>query len=737
MRPPLMRSFYRLRHQRWFAALVAALVVALQVFMPLRAMPTPSAAAPRPLASAALIPIEQQPFYAELELTAQAWSDVVLDQVVGSSPRATLLNFYAVMAEVGRRSERLGRVVSWQQQGLSPAQRQEQIDDTELLFQLAVKALDASGFPASVRVDRAEEAAIQLKHVLDYLFTHSVQPIRIPDAAGMKAINDLRTTPTDSWRLPGTAITLTAEEDGDHDNEGYRFSVATVASIGQMYREIRNYPVVKQPFATPDFFSDFVHTPGYLVPPDWYLALPQRLRRSLEIPFGVSEQTLFQLVAVLISLVIFLAALVWVVGLLLDTYREPSAKDAASSAWLRDSLAWRRFLVVLPLLPLTRLVKLFVDDVVNLTGLPLVVATYFFFIVWYVAAGFFFFYLFEALGRSGAELVVRLRGGGSTLQLQRINNFVMPLCRAIGALAAVALGYQLLIELGLPANTVLAFSAVPGLAIGLGASKLLGNLFAGLSIQTDRPLRVGEFCRVGDNLGYITKIGLRSLELQTLESRVTIPNAVADEATIVNYSRRGMRRDQLPMQGLEVRILLGERFSPYQLEELLYQSRRFLAGCAQLQEPLVSLERRPEDASCALIVVAMVELHGWQAYLSLREQLLVHLQELVERAELSEIALGIAYGTTAEQLQRLPALMQQVVEQDPALQFHACRLERIGAFSYDHVLEFRSSQLDHDDFEESLHGLNRRIIEILETHRMEIPFPTQTLMLNPADATHP
>ena len=114
---------------------------------------------------------------------------------------------------------------------------------------------------------------------------------------------------------------------------------------------------------------------------------------------------------------------------------------------------------------------------------------------------------------------------------------------------------------------------------------------------------MGEFCRVGDNLGYITKIGLRSLELQTLESRVTIPNAVADEATIVNYSRRGMRRDQPPIQGLEVRIQLGERFSPYQLEELLYQSRRFLAVCDQLQEPLVSLERRPDDASCALIVV--------------------------------------------------------------------------------------------------------------------------------------
>ncbi|WP_438982048.1 mechanosensitive ion channel family protein [Vulcanococcus sp.] len=729
-----MRFFFRLRRRRVFAAVVAAVVVALQVFAPLQAAPPVSPTSARSHATTAHIPIEQQPFYGELELTAKAWSDVVLDQVVGGSPEATLLNFYAVMAEVGHRSERLGRAGSWRQDRLTPAERQEQIDDTELLFRLAVKALDASGFPASVRVDMAEEAAIQLKHVLDYVFTHSAKPIRIPDAAGMKVINDLRTTPTDSWRLPGAAITLTAEEEGDPDNEDYRFSVPTVMAIGEMYREIRNFPVVKQPFATPDFFSDFVYTPGYLIPPDWYLALPKTLRQTFEIPFG--DQTLFQIVAVLVSLLVFLVVLVWLVSLLLETYRENVEKGAGLIDWKRDAIAWRRFLIVLPLVPLTRIVKLFVDDVVNLSGLPFVVSTYFFFIIWYVAAGFFFFYLFEALGRSSAELVVRLRGGGSVLQLQRITSFVMPLCRAIGTLAAIALGYQLLIELGLPSNTVLAFSAVPGLAIGLGASKLLGNLFAGLSIQTDRPLRVGEFCRVGDNLGYITKIGLRSLELQTLESRVTIPNSVADEATIVNYSRRDIRSDQPPMQVLEMRIQLGEDFSPYQLEEVLYQSRRFLAGVPALKEPLVSIDRRSEDTCCALVVVAMVELHGWEAYLSLREQLLVHLEELVERAELSEIALGLAYGTTAQQLKRLPALMQQVVEEDPCLQFQACRLGRIGAFSYDHVLEFRSSHLEHDDFEDSLHELNRRIIKILETHGMEIPFPTQTLMLNPADATH-
>ncbi|MDA7432215.1 mechanosensitive ion channel family protein, partial [Synechococcus sp. AH-601-O06] len=166
-------------------------------------------------------------------------------------------------------------------------------------------------------------------------------------------------------------------------------------------------------------------------------------------------------------------------------------------------------------------------------------------------------------------LLTRLRGGRSTLQLQRISNLVMPLSRAGGLLVAIVLIYRLLLLLGLPASTVLAFSAVPGLAIGLGASKLLGNLFAGLSIQTDRPLRVGEFCQIGDNLGFVTKIGLRSLELQTLESIVKIPNSVADEATIINYSRRESFPTPNPRQGMELRLQLPAHFSPFQLEELL------------------------------------------------------------------------------------------------------------------------------------------------------------------------
>ncbi len=446
-----MRRFRFLRRPRWLVTLIVAIALALQILVSAQAAPLPTTPAIASARSASLIPIQQQPFYGELERTAGDWSDVVLDQVVGNSPRETLLNFYAVMAEVGQRAERLAQPRSGQEGSRAAKERREKIEDADLLFHLAVEALDASAFPESVRVDRAEEAAIQLKHVLDYVFTHSRQPIAIPDEADMKMLQESRTNQSDSWSIPGTSITLTSPSDSELGSDHYRFSPATVVAVGEMYREIRDYPVIPQPFATPEFLNNFIFTPGYLVPPDWYLSLPHSLRHVLG--YRIGNQTLLQVVSSLIACALFVAVLGWLIGLLVDSYRDRPRREQEGRSWQLDVLAWQRVLILLPLLPLTRLVKTFVDDVVNLTGAPLVVVTYIFFVIWYVSAGFFAFYFAEAVGRSSAELLLRLRGGGSSLQLQRITNLVMPITRAIGALASIALLYRLLIVLGLPANT--------------------------------------------------------------------------------------------------------------------------------------------------------------------------------------------------------------------------------------------------------------------------------------------
>ena len=681
--------------------------------------------------SGGVIPFRDQPFYPDLEQISSSWTDVVLGQVVGTNPKATLLNFYAVMAKVGNRAEWLGQNVSFKSGLFSSEKRLEQIDDTNLLFDLAVKSLDSTNLPESVRSDMSDEAAIQLKHVLDYVFTHSREPIVIPGLADLKAREESGAEAIDSWRIPGTAIELTRILENNSNNDKFYFSTSTVHSVSDMYDEINGQPAIEEEFSTPHFYSDFIYTPGYLVPPKWYLLLPRKVRDFIEIP--IFEQTIFQIVCGVIAFSLYVFLVLWLISQLVATYRD-SASLQIPSVWLQDNIAWTRVFIIFPVVLFTQITEGFIDNVINLTGIPLIFSTSFFYIILYITASVFAFFLLEAIGRSGSEVAMRLRGSRSSLQLQRISNLVMPLCRAGGVLIGVVLVYRLLLLLGLPASTVLAFSAVPGLAIGLGASKLLGNLFAGLSIQTDRPLRVGEFCQIGDSLGFVVKIGLRSLELQTLESVVKIPNSVADEATIVNYSRRDGLMESIPKQGMELRLQLPDEFSPFQLEELLRQCRLLLTDPDRLQgltieSPIVSLENNSGDSK-TLIVFVLVELHGWPAYLHMRETILVQLEELLERIDLYEFVIGVSYSTTSSQLSRVPDLLRSAFESDPNLHCIACRLLKISEFSYDHEIELSSSHRFQNDLEDSIHALYQRIIMILGENNIEIPFPTQTLLVD-------
>ena len=51
--------------------------------------------------SLAVVPLDEQPFYPELVRRADLWLHTPLGQVVGDTPKDTLLNFYAVMSDVG------------------------------------------------------------------------------------------------------------------------------------------------------------------------------------------------------------------------------------------------------------------------------------------------------------------------------------------------------------------------------------------------------------------------------------------------------------------------------------------------------------------------------------------------------------------------------------------------------------------------------------------------------------
>ena len=669
------------------------------------------------------IPISEQPFYPELLATAQRWSDAPLDQVVGDSPLETLLNFYAVMAKVSQEVELISLSANsdpgwfW-----SEAARQRQ-EHAEMLFDLAVQALDASGFAESIRKNMAEESAMQLKQLLDYVFTHSTTPLEIPDSAGIREINSQRSKASDSWTMPDSAITLSSERLASSKGINFFFTATTVSDTRRMFKEIEDRKVVIQPFATPTFYKDFINTPGFLLPPQWYLRLPPRLRAFLEISFH--EQTIFQISAATIVFIIYIYLLCVLLLRMLRSYRHSDGQVRPQGlSWNLDNLAWRRVLLLLPIPPITWLCNQFTNNQINFTGPPLVASAYFFSTCFYISSSFFLFFLLEALGRSLSEALVHLRGGSSELQLRRVSNLMMPVCRVIGGLLMLTMIYHLLIELGLPSTTVLAFSAVPGLAIGLGASKLLGNLFAGLSIQTDRPLRVGEFCRIGDHLGFVTKIGLRSVELETMESRVTIPNAIADEEKIVNYSRRSRNSNNSPMQSLDVRLNIDRHLSPEQIISLLNNARKHVHSQETLQDPLVSIEQNNADGF-TLICFSMVALHDWRTYLDIRESLLLRLQQILDQVCRSRIVLSVNRETSSDQIAQLTKLITEAVHADPKLRLRSCRLLTISPLSYDFVIDLESSHTNYLRFKDGLHRLNQALLTSLSTHDAKINEPAR------------
>lgn len=686
-----------------------------------------------------VIKIQDQPFYDELQQLALFWDDSPIGHVEDRAPKETLLNFYAVMASVGSEIESIRRDARQDPgYGWTPEMK-ERIHDVDVLFGLAIKALNGSDFPESVRADLVDEAAIQLKLVLDYAFSSSRRPIVIPDEQGVRLMNQgLVKRDELTWRLPGTGIVLSshAEQDG---NDWY-FSPSTVAGAAKMYEEIESEAEKLQgiPFATPDFYRNFIRTPWHLVPPKWYLNLPGWIHELIEVDV-FAGQTAFQLLFAFLILVSYAVVVFLLVSRLIASHVywaaslvNKSAEERLDGVWNEDEIAWRRVLYVVPILPLTTISKVFVDDYLNFTGMPLVFATYFFYVAWCLSACLLTFYFFEALGKSGAETLLRVRGSHSSIKLQRWGSRAQPVCRALSGIVVLFLLYRMLIQLGLPGNLVLALSSVPGLAIALGASKLLSNLFAGFSIQTDRPLRVGEFCRIGEYLGYVTKIGLRSIEIQTVTSKVAIPNSVADDSIIVNYSDRQVLMDNEHRQGVEIRVPISISLTSAQVNQLLFFVGRYLEGCEELSDTEVNIEQVKGD-ELAIIGFGYGDFLTWNAYLDTRKKVFVRFKQIIAQVLMSRIVLRVAYQTPENIRRRIPEQLKQIVCLDEQITFGSCELLKISDYSYDFIFDFRAFHSTYGGFLKAVDRINHDLLAYVERENIVMPFPTSIFIQKPAE----
>jgi MscS family membrane protein len=139
-------------------------------------------------------------------------------------------------------------------------------------------------------------------------------------------------------------------------------------------------------------------------------------------------------------------------------------------------------------------------------------------------------------------------------------------------IAAVTIGALILLEMrGINLTAALTGLGIGGVAIAFAAQKTLENLFGGIMIISDRPIRIGDHCKIGLVEGHVLDIGLRSTRIRTLERTiVTIPNG------------------QLAIMNVE-NLTLRDKFRFYHILTLRYdttaaQMQTVLTGISQLLE---------------------------------------------------------------------------------------------------------------------------------------------------------
>ena len=213
----------------------------------------------------------------------------------------------------------------------------------------------------------------------------------------------------------------------------------------------------------------------------------------------------------------------------------------------------------------------------------------------------------ERVGRVDSTALVRL--------IQRTLN-------AVALFLAVVLLFR---SAGFDVTAMIAGLGVGGIAIAFAAQKTLENLFGGISIIFDKPIRVGDVCKIGAQEGRVEDIGLRSTRLRTNDRTVlTVPNG---QLSTMNLENLAMRDKMWFRHTVGVSL----ETTRDQMERLMDGLRGLLAH-HRMVEPFTARARfvRLGPASMEIELSAYILTTDGAQFLEIQEELLLGTLKVIE-----------------------------------------------------------------------------------------------------------
>jgi len=195
-------------------------------------------------------------------------------------------------------------------------------------------------------------------------------------------------------------------------------------------------------------------------------------------------------------------------------------------------------------------------------------------------------------------------------------------------IALVIVGVIMVLDtLGFDVTTGIAALGIGGIALALGTQKTVENFVGSVTIIADQPVRIGDFCKIGDITGTIERIGMRATQVRTNDRTVvTIPNGELSSLKIENYAYRErfwfhpvfyLRLDTTPDQ---IRKLIED------LRRVLLTHPRVNPAPARVRFIEVGLN------GVKIEIFAYVDTGDMNVFLEIQEELLLKMMDVVSES---------------------------------------------------------------------------------------------------------
>lgn len=91
--------------------------------------------------------------------------------------------------------------------------------------------------------------------------------------------------------------------------------------------------------------------------------------------------------------------------------------------------------------------------------------------------------------------------------------------------------------------------------------------------------------------------------------------------------------------------------------------------------------------------------------------------------------LGVAYGTPNKKLEKIPGIVQKIIEETPDIEFSRCHFATFGDFSLNYETVYFVTTGDYEKYMDAQQRLNLEIYEAFAKEGIEFAYPTQEVIL--------